>query len=206
MKHIRIFEEFKHGSLTEDQIGWLDDVVKGTWKVNREGKVDVRGDVLCLNHSHMKKIPVVFGKVSGFFNLGKCTQLESLEGSPREVGQYFDCRHCSSLKTLEGSPLIVRHSFYCSGCTSLVSLIGSPRNVSEYFRCSGCTSLKTLKGAPLKVGEEFHIFDTPLVPRKEKELLKSDKDLFLQWANSAQPIDQFMHQKRGSLKGREFGF
>jgi len=163
MKHIKIFEEFKQGDLTEEQRKWLDDVAgKGNWKVNREGKIDVHGWVDIAEHTDLKRFPVEFGRVTSHFNCRDCSSLTTLEGCPRTVGGFFSCYNCTSLTTLAGAPEKVEGTFYDRGCIR--------------------------------------------VPQAERNLLKLDKDLFLQWANSGIKIENFLQQKRGSLKGREFRF
>ena len=127
--------------LTSEQLEWCEKhLPEGKWKVNEEGLVDVKSDVI-LRFRIFQRLPVAFGKVSGHFDLEGCKQLETLEGSPREVGGYFDCQRCISLKTLEGAPQQVGEFFDCRRCTSLQSLEGAPQRVGESFRCEGCTGL-----------------------------------------------------------------
>jgi len=76
--------------LTKEQIEFLDKVVKGgTWTLNSEGKVDVRG-IISMNEMGLTEIPVKFGKVSGYFSCMN-NNLTSLEGCPDELGVYFYC-------------------------------------------------------------------------------------------------------------------
>jgi len=184
MKHIKIFEEFKEGELTKEQRKWLDEVVQGAWKMNSEGKIDVEGWVDCSHQRDLKRFPVEFGRVSGSFSCGYCSSLGTLEGCPREIGTYFNCYDCTSLRTLEGCPRIV----------------------GSWFTCTHCNSLTTLAGAPEEVQGNINVKECNRIPQAERDLLKHDKDLFLQWANSGMKVEEFLHQKRGSLKGREFGF
>jgi len=41
---------------------------------------------------------------------------------------------------------------------------------------------------------------------EELELDKNDPSLFQHWAQSGMKIEDFLRQKRGYIKGREFGF
>jgi len=227
MKYIKIFEEFKEGELTKEQREWLDSVVLGNWVVNAQGKIDVEGTVFCVDFKQMKRLPVKFGKVSGGFNSRDCSSLETLEGSPEEVGDGFSVAWCTSLKTLEGAPKIVKGSFLCYECDSLISLQGAPEKVGKYFYCDNCVRLTTLEGAPREVGDTFNcnechnlttlkgaptVFKAfryehlPKVPQAELDLLELDKKLFIEWLKSDKKPEHFLHQKRGTLKGREFGF
>jgi len=230
MKHIKIFEQFKKHELTKEQREWLDSVVLGNWVVNAQGKVDVEGSVNNFFHQRsLERLPVEFGRVSSYFNVEGCKELTTLKGCPREVGNWFSCHGCTSLVTLEGCPNVVKGWFNCSGCTSLVTLEGCPRTVEGAFDCSGCTSLVTLEGCPTEIGDDFwcrncpqlrslsgaprikrgnHQFfsNLPKVPMEELELDKNDPSLFQHWAQSGMKIEDFLRQKRGYIKGREFGF
>jgi hypothetical protein len=75
--------------LTQEQIEFLNEVVRGTWTLNSEGKVDVVGGVNIISMP-LTEIPVKFGKVSGYFNCYN-NHLTSLENCPDEVGSGFYC-------------------------------------------------------------------------------------------------------------------
>ena len=183
MKHVKVFEEFRHGDLTTEQVKWLNSVVEGTWKLSPEGRVDVNGSVNAAGRKDLKTFPVEFGKVTGNFDCSDCASLTTLQGSPSKVGSDFYCYRCHSLTTLQGSPSEVRGDFACSGCASLTTLQGSPSEVGGGFYCSGC----------------------PRLPPEELDLLELDKELFLKWANSGMKIQDFLHRNRGTLKGKKFG-
>ena len=99
--------------LTKEQIDFLNKVVKGgTWTLNSDGKVDVRGSVNMKNMT-LTKIPVKFGKVSGYFVCSN-NHLTTLENCPDEVGSGFYCRY-NNLTSLEFAPSEVGGGFYCQG-------------------------------------------------------------------------------------------
>jgi hypothetical protein len=75
-----------------------------------EDSVDVDGDVN-LYGKGLTKLPLKFGKVSGYFDCGD-NQLISLEGAPLSVGGDFYCSF-NQLKSLQGSPKSVGRHFYC---------------------------------------------------------------------------------------------
>ena len=183
MKHVKVFEEFRHGDLTPEQVEWLNSVVQGTWKLTSEGRVDVNGSVNASGRKNLKTFPVEFGKVTGGFYCYGCDSLTTLQGSPRKVIGNFYCYNCPSLTTLQGSPSEVGGDFSCYNCPSLTTLQGSPREVGGGFYCSGC----------------------PRLPPEELDLLELDKELFLKWANSGMKIQDFLHRNRGTLKGKKFG-
>ena len=121
------------------------------WKINPDnGLVDVEGDV-DLSKKKLKKIPIKFGMVSGYFICSE-NQLTTLEGSPNSVGGDFSCGY-NKLTTLEGSPNSVGGSFYC-GSNKLTTLEGAPKSVGGYFYC--CNShLISIKGVPYLLGGGF---------------------------------------------------
>jgi hypothetical protein len=151
--HFRKMQEMKE--LTKEQLEWCNrHLPKRRWKVNSQGRVDVKGDV-DLAGLNFEKFPVPFGKISGSFNCSGCRSLTTLEGAPREVTEGFYCGGCTSLTSLEGAPQVVAGSFYCHGCTSLTTLKGAPQEVTGDFFCDGCTSLTSLEGAPQEITEDF---------------------------------------------------
>ncbi len=134
--------------LTKKQLEWCEKyLMRGKWKVNSHGRVDVESDVFfCHRYENRKleKFPIEFGKVTGRFDCSGCTSLTSLEGAPQVVTKSFDCHGCTSLTSLEGAPQRVTRGFDCRGCTSLTSLEGAPQKNAGGFYCDGCTSLDPL--------------------------------------------------------------
>jgi len=132
MKYIRKYKLFESSDgLTDEQRKFLDRNTEGTWSVNKEGLVDVRGSFWCQGQELGDFLGIKFGKVSGsFFCWGN--QLRTLEGSPREVGGNFGCNG-NQLRTLEGSPMMVGESFWC-GENPLISLEGAPEVIEEEFK------------------------------------------------------------------------
>jgi len=115
----------------KDIKAWLDTMNIKNYTINDTGTVTVDGNV-DIRDKQLTKIPVQFRIVYGYFNCSY-NSLESLEGSPREVGGNFHCWH-NSLTSLDGSPQNVGGNFYC-GFNSLKSLEGSPREVGGSFYC-----------------------------------------------------------------------
>ena len=125
------------------------------YTINDDYTIDVDGDV---GGNFMIKIPLKFNKVSRHFDCSN-TMLETLEGSPKEVGGSF---YCSSnmLETLEGSPESIGGDFICRD-NQLITLLGSPKEVGGDFNCEN-NQLTTLLGSPKKVGENFNCNDNQL--------------------------------------------
>lgn len=94
MKHIKLFENFKGvlDSNLEDIRDMLVHYDIENFIVNRDGTVDVNGDVNLgyyklkrLGYKKLEKIPFKFGKVSGSFMISK-NNITSLDGCPYYVG------------------------------------------------------------------------------------------------------------------------
>ena len=180
----------KGGTLTEEQIEWLNKCTTGTWKLNpRTGLVDVDGSFDCSEQGLSDFKGVRFRVVERNFSCAH-NRLTSLVGSPREVGGSFSCDDnqltslvgapreveggfcCWSnrLTSLEGAPREVRLDFYCDN-NQLTSLVGAPEKVGRRFDCSH-NLLTSLEGAPRKVGWGFYCQDNP-VPERTLESIFS---------------------------------
>jgi len=95
------------------------------------GLVDVDGGV-DLHNKGLSKLPLKFGKVSGYFSCGN-NQLKTLEGCPSAVGGNFFCND-NQLTTLEGGPNSVGGYFNCYN-NQIKSLEGGPSSIGGYFNC-----------------------------------------------------------------------
>lgn len=134
MKYIKLFESFK--KVTRDDVYNFfgsHNLIIGNFTVNDDNTIDVDGDV-DLSYSSIVEMPFKFGKVTGDFNCSN-NNLESLEGSPYEVGGKFTCSYNHKLKNLKGSPVEVYGDFKCSQCRNLESLNGMPLEIGGDFIC-----------------------------------------------------------------------
>ena len=160
----------KGGTLTEEQIKWLNQCTRGTWQLNPQtGLVDVDGSFHCSKQDLSDFKGVRFGVVEEDFRCEK-NLLTSLVGAPRKVGGSFECDN-NRLTSLEGAPreIGVVGSFYCYN-NQLTSLEGAPQKVGWCFNCQA-NQLTSLAGAPQKVGRDFYCEDnllTSLVGAPEK--------------------------------------
>jgi len=102
MKLIKLYNNFK-----------IDFICKRygieNYTINSDGSVDVDSDVN-LNDNRLTKLPLNFGKVSGYFNCGY-NKLITLEGCPQSVGGNFYC-YDNQLTSLEFCPQSVRGDFH----------------------------------------------------------------------------------------------
>lgn len=104
--------------------------------INPDGTIDVDGDI-CID-TDLKRLPIQFGIVTGFFWICGASLLTTLEGCPRE------CENFSAEDTL------------------IKSLVGGPEVVYDRYDISGCKRIKNLEGAPRRVGVAFWVNLTPL--------------------------------------------
>jgi len=122
-----------------------------------EDSVDVDGDVN-LYGKGLTKLPLKFGKVSGYFYCHG-NKLISLSGAPLSVGGDFYCRD-NQLISLEGAPLSVGGDFYCSS-NQLKSLEGSPISVGGGFYCSN-NKLVSLEGISGRISGGIYCYNNQL--------------------------------------------
>ncbi len=135
------------------------------WTQNKDGSWDVVGYVNLIG-MNLKKLPLRFGKVSGYFSCNH-NKLTTLEGAPKEVGGYFSCSG-NNLISLQGGPKKVGEGFYCYN-NQLTTLEGGPEYVGGIYFASD-NQLTTLQGAPKHVGRDWYLHDNPV---SEEELLKT---------------------------------
>lgn len=117
---------------------------------------------------NLKGLPQM-SKYVGYLHIGKCPDLESLEGGPTEIRDYT-CRNCQNLKSLKGGPSKVSAVFICEYCHSLKNFEGAPEEVGTFQVCNNKmldrNHPEVLKGFPKKaVGVKIFI------SKKEQEKL-----------------------------------
>jgi hypothetical protein len=117
-------------------------IEEGTPTINPNGSVDVAGHCQLKQDKRVEKLPVKFGKVSGYFNCNN-NKLTSLEGAPKSVGSGFYCAN-NQLTSLEGAPQSVDGNFYCH-INQLTSLKGAPQSVGGTFWCDWSPALPLLR-------------------------------------------------------------
>jgi hypothetical protein len=99
------------------------------YTINPDYTIDVNGNVDLYNRlGNMKKLPVKFGKVSGYFYCSM-NKLTTLEGCPKHVGGVFNC-FGNRLTTLDGCPKYIG-SFSCGKLTH--HILGNVRYNIGYF-------------------------------------------------------------------------
>jgi hypothetical protein len=88
----------------------------------------------------------------------------------------------------------------------LTNLEGAPEKVGGIFNVNFCSGLTSLKGAtPGTKGISYACCDS--LPQEELDLAELSQDLLSDWLKAGSPpIKDFLHRKRGTIKGKEFGF
>ncbi len=118
----------------EDIIKWLNKNNIKNFELNQQNEINVKGSVnLAGKLANLSKLPVVFNKVDGKFDLSD-NELVTLEGSPRFVGNDFTCLK-NELKTLKGAPKEVHGNFIVIH-NNIQSLKHSPNYIKGDFICS----------------------------------------------------------------------
>ena len=105
--------------------------IQGTYELV-DGVYNVKGNVLLKSNKKVEKLPVKFGKVTGYFYCSY-NKLRSLEGSPKWVGDYFSCDN-NNLTSFKGAPKFVGGDFFCFG-NYLKTLEGCPQHIGVEFKC-----------------------------------------------------------------------
>ena len=94
---------------------WCDEMGIQNYTINPKGEIDVDGNVM-LRRNDFKELPYKFGKVTGYFTLAHNKNIISLKNCPDVVDKYFDVDGCTQLDSLEGCPKEVGGTFYCKDC------------------------------------------------------------------------------------------
>jgi hypothetical protein len=89
----------------------------------------------------MKKLPIVFGKVSDTFDIDYIN-LETLEGCPYEIGGNFHCTD-ASLLSLKGCPETIEGDMYLN-CPYVESLEGISKTVKGKVTLGSIPNVKKL--------------------------------------------------------------
>ena len=157
MKYLKLFE-----SMTEVEVERIcKKYVIENWSINKDGLVDVNGDVNLI-FKGLTKLPLQFGRVTGDFWCNS-NNLTTLEGAPTEVGETFYCEF-NKLTSLVGAPREVGGDFWCYE-NELTSLEGSPREVGGGVFCHN-NNLTILEGGPKEVGGKFLCYNNNLITLK----------------------------------------
>jgi hypothetical protein len=181
-----------------------------------------------INAKELKSLKGISQEMDGAMVIELCPQLTSLEGLPEHLEGSFNLLSCKKVKSLEsalkkidgtyrvndsyvtsleGMPLSVGKSVKLLECHNLKSLEGIATEIGWALEVYECSNLASLKGPKLIKGN-VDIFDCSSLNDEEHKLVEGDYDVDLlkSWFQSGISIEDFLHKKRGTLKGKEFGF
>ena len=150
---------------------WLKEHAINNYLISEDFYITVQGNVNLNKKLSVKKLPVKFKMVDGFFDISN-NGLTSLDGCPKTITGDFNCSRnnltslfegptevadfdCSynQLKNLSYAPKEVKGSFDCSN-NQIDSIKGMPRSIKGFFKCS-TNKIATLKGGPKYVDADF---------------------------------------------------
>ena len=105
----------KKQSLEQEIKSWCEEMGIENYTINSQGEIDV--DIrVNLRNKNFEELPYKFGKINGYFDIGKNPNLTSLKNCPDYVKRSFSCSLCPQLDSLEGCPKRVDGDFYCYDC------------------------------------------------------------------------------------------
>ena len=89
---------------------WCEEMRIENYTINSKGEIDVDGYVN-LRYQKFKELPYKFGTVIGYFDVSHNPNLISLKNCPTKIEDSFYCNDCSQLDSLEGCPKEVSENF-----------------------------------------------------------------------------------------------
>lgn len=156
MKHLRKFNESVSGDFPTDPDEIMricrDLMIEGVDNIDSEGRVDVDADVVLHRCLVDGRLPIKFGRVTGFFIVespvsfsgGKMKQTESglttFEGFPYHIGKHLYIRG-NSLTDLKGCPEHVGSFIVADESLLLTSLDGLPKQIYGGLQFKNCPKL-----------------------------------------------------------------
>jgi hypothetical protein len=133
-----------------DVENWLNEFSINNYAISDDLYITVYGNVNLNGNLGLKKLPVKFKLVDGYFDISN-NNLTSLEGCPDTVTKDFNCSN-NNLTSLLDSPYKVG-DFDCSN-NKLVNLSHCPKEVSGFFDCSS-NQIISIKGSPRTIKGHF---------------------------------------------------
>lgn len=171
---IKSFNLFKSGHKDDSKISieeFCNRYYIKDYTVNADGLIDVNGSVdLAIQEIKIEKLPVKFGKVTGYFGT-HMIGLTSLEGCPQWVGGDFPC-HGNKLKTLKYLPTHIGGNFNFKD-NQIYSFDGVyVENIKGEILCEGNPIYEIYKLNPTKYFIEM-INEYGAIVKGEPKIIKS---------------------------------
>ena len=217
LKSLKGFPKIIGGKLSLFQCGNIETLEGPVEKVY--GNISI---AYCRNIKNLKGFPETEPNVTDL-KIMQCNSFRSFEGLPPDVK--LDCIFLNNLvlPSLEGLPGEISGGLKIEGVNGIKNLKGCPQKIGTNFILNDCPALNTTEGGPteigvdwvinvpqlkelkngVKVGRDVRLYGDYAVP----ELFTIRKEgLLKMWLESNLTPEEFMHKKRGTIKGKEFGF
>jgi hypothetical protein len=216
LKSLKGFPKIIGGKLTLFQCGNIE---------NLEGPVEkVYGNIsiaYCRNIKNLKGFPETEPDVT--LRIMNCNSFRSFEGLPPDVKLDWIILANLVLPNLEGLPREISGGLKIEGVNGIKDLKGCPQKIGTNFILRDCAALNTTEGGPTEIGADWEINVPQLKELKNGVKVGRDVSLYgnyavpelstireegllKMWLESNLTPEEFMHKKRGTIKGREFGF
>lgn len=132
---------------------WLTGAGIDNFKIDRDTLVvDVDGDVN-INDMNLIKIPVKFGKVTGWFNVKDNARLASLVGCPDSAKVIY----CSSTAIKNFYGIGETESVYADDLSNLESFSGLPNTLKCLIISKSCYNIESLDHFPTTITQQLYI-------------------------------------------------
>lgn len=140
---------------------WLNKMRIRNYSIDEKSLVVDVNDNVSLTYTNISKIPVKFGKVSGWFSVRNNDELTSLIGSP-DTAESIDC---SSTNITDFNGLGNISVIYANNISSLKSFYGLPKTAHVLSIENSCNNINTLDHFPktinmyLIINQDFKMID-----------------------------------------------
>ena len=187
----------------------------------------VTGTFNCHGMKQLKTLEGAPYEVGGVFKCSRCISLNNFEGAPQKAIS-IAAQNCLSIISLKGLPEEIPGTFIIDGCINLESLEHGPKSVGRDYSCIRCEKIESLEGIAKKIGRDLYmqkcknlktieelqhvkvegaiIIEGNDNMEKSSNLLANDHKLLRMWLKSGLSIKEFLHEKRGTIAAKNFGF
>jgi hypothetical protein len=127
---------------------WMKKLNLSSYKVRKDGKIDVQGNVKFDSSMIDKRfsiLPIKFGRVTGNFVAVSCG-VSQMTGFPEKVDGDFDVSN-NQITSLEDGPSHVGGSYIAEGNKLLTVLLGWPKFIGSDARFKNC-NIQSMRGIP----------------------------------------------------------
>ena len=139
------------------------------------------------------------GKTVGYSIEVYNEEMDSLEGSPKEVYGNFDVTD-NNLTSLKGSPRKIYGNFNCYN-NKLTSLEDGPDIVTGNYDIGADNNLTSLKGSPMSIGADFTIYGADVTSFEHAPITIGKRFTCQKCKNVKNQVEQIIHY---GIKAQEY--